>query len=270
MNRRAHLYLLLAMAGAFGTVSSDAAAAARELKVATVLIAPGKDEAASNEVSAIAELNDTLMREVCRRLTVRCVTQAIPFAEILPGVESGRFQIAAGNVLRTPEREQQVLFSRMLWRSSSRLVASQAVIDRLPLPAEDVLRLASLPSGTRVAVERGTQQHRHLTRVAASHSLVTVENDTVGDAMQALQQNRADIALMPVRSAYFLLARQSAGNYRFFGPPLTEDGLGGTVHLVLPKSEAALARELDAALDAMRADGSFQRIIRRYLPYMTD
>lgn len=269
MMRMPRLFCLLALAGILASATGDATAAARELKVATVRIAPGTEEAASNEAHAIAELNEALMRELCRRLTARCITQAVPFADILPGVETGRFQIAAGNVLRTPEREQRVLFSRTLWRSSSRLVADQQVVNRLRLP-DDEVRLAALPAGTRVAAERGTQQFRHLARIAGSLGLTIVESDTVGSAMQALQQNRADFALMPVRSAYFLLARQSGGSYRFVGSPLTEDGLGGTVHLILPKGEAALARELDAALDAMRADGSFQRIIRRYLPYMTD
>jgi ABC-type amino acid transport substrate-binding protein len=31
-----------------------------------------------------------------------------------------------------------------------------------------------------------------------------------------------------------------------------------------------LLAEVDIALDAMRADGTFQRIIRRYMPFLAD
>lgn len=258
---------LLLLATCLGV--APVAGGARELDVATLLTASTRGPSAQDEAGAIAELNDALVRELCRRIAMRCIVTPLPFAEILPGVETGRFQIGAGNVLRTPEREGRVRFSRLLWRSSSRLVATQKGIDRLRLP-EDDWRLDRLPAGSRVAAERGTQQHRHLLRIAAATLLQPVAVDTVGDAVQALQQGRADAALMPVRSAYFALQRQTGGNLRFVGPALTDDGLGGTVHLIFPNGEEALARDVDAALEAMRNDGSFMRIVRRHLPYLSD
>lgn len=267
MNRLLHatLCLLLALAAV-----PAAASGTRELQVATLRTAvTAGAPSASTESGAIADLNEALAREVCRRLAARCAVQPMPFSEVLPGVESGRFQLAVANVLRTPEREERVLFSNLLWRSSSRLVGTpQSIRKHRPMGGGE-LRLETL-HGVRLAVERGTQQQRYASRLAGDNRLAIVETATVGDALQQVLDDRADFALMPVRSAYFLMLQQAAGTTEFAGPALTEQGLGGTVHMILPKSEQALRAEVDAALDSMRNDGTFQRIIRRYMPFLAD
>lgn len=266
---RRHLFclvLLLALPLAW-----PAQAATRELKIATLLLAPEADtgKPADGEANAVVELNDALARELCRRLAARCSQHPLPFADIIPGVEAGNFQIGVGNVLRTPERESHVLFSHPLWRSSSRLVGKPAGIARHRPSDGSELRLQTLHA-VRVAVVRGTQQQRYLNRLAPAQKLTLVETATVGESLRTLLDDRADFALMPIRSAYFLLAAQSPGTLSFAGPALTAEGLGGTVHLILPKSEKTLCREVDAALDAMRSDGTFHRIIRRYMPFLAD
>ncbi|MBI2307106.1 MAG: amino acid ABC transporter substrate-binding protein [Rhodocyclales bacterium] len=248
--------------------TAAAQAASRELRVATLLTAAADNPADSGEGGAIAELNEALTRELCRRLMARCSLHPQPFAEIIPGVEAGRYQLGVGNVIRSPEREARVLFSRTLWRASSRLVGTPAAI-RQHRPAGGEIRVQAL-HGVRIAAVRGSQQHQFVARHAATRQLVLTETATLGEALHALLDGRADFALMPVRGAYFLLAQQPPGSVEFTGPPLTEEGLGGTVHLILPKAEGTLQREVDRALDAMRGDGTFQRIVRRYMPFLAD
>lgn len=266
MNRLLHtaLYLLIVLAAA------SAAASTRELQVATLLTAssPARSGGGS-EADAIAELNEALAREVCRRLAAHCTLQAMPFSEIIPGVASGTFHLGVGNVLRTTEREDKVLFSQTLWRSSSRLVGTPQAIRKYRPGNGAEINLQSL-HGARVAVEQGTQQHRYISSLPTANDITLVKAATIGNTLQLLLDGHADFALMPMRSAFFLLNRQPKGRVDFTGPALLEQGLGGTVHMILPRAETALAREVDAALDAMRADGTFQRIIRRYMPFLAD
>lgn len=268
--RRLRLALFAALLPAMA-----ASAAPRELNVAMLRTAaePPATHGERGESSAIAELNEALVRELCQRLAARCSQQALPFAEIIPGVESGRYQLGAGNVLRTPEREQRVLFSRPLWRSSSRLVGTPAAVRRqraaLGAGNDDEMRPQSL-RGLRVAVQRGTQQHALMQRLAPAQALTLVDTSSSGEALSALLDGRAEFALLPMRSAYFLIAGLAPGSVEFAGPALTDDGLGGSVHLILPRGEEVLRRDVDAALDAMRADGTFQRIVRRHMPFLAD
>lgn len=248
----------------------NAAAATREVQVALLLSPPIAGAASGNqEAAAVAELNEALTREICQRAAVRCRLHRLPFAEIIPGVESGRYQIGMGNVLLTPEREQRVRFSSMLWRSSSRLIGTlEAVKSQVP-PDAATLRVEALRN-TRVAAVRGSQQLRYLQSLPAANGLRLVETGTANESFEAVLGGRADFALEPMRSAYFQLAAAGRDDIRPIGPSMTEHGLGGTVHVILPKAEGELAAAVDAALLAMRNDRTFQRILRRHMPFLAD
>ncbi len=246
---------------------AGAGAATREVQVAVLQspTLPGAT-AVSQEAIAIGALNEALAREICQRVAVRCTSHSLPFAEIIPGVESGRYQIGIGNVLRTPDRERRLLFSLPLWRSSSRLVGTATAIGRFG----GHVQLPDL-RGVTLAVERGTQQHRYLQEIVGTQKLKLIETASVGESMNLLVQGKADFSLMPVRTAYFLL-QDAGGNAAvgFAGPALADHGLGGSVHVILNKNEADLRQQVDEALNAMRSDGTFQRILRRYMPFFAD
>ena len=74
----------------------------------------------------VVAATDELAKEICRRINASCSFHYVRFAEILPGVEDGRFDLGFGNFLRTPKREQHVAFSDSIFRSSSRLVGLPA------------------------------------------------------------------------------------------------------------------------------------------------
>ncbi|MEF8731076.1 MAG: transporter substrate-binding domain-containing protein [Candidatus Accumulibacter meliphilus] len=102
-------------------------ALALELRVvisrAAVNPQPVAGQATASRSTLLADFNLALAREVCRRLRARCEYSYAPFAEIIPGIESKRFELGFGNHLRTAAREAQVAFSNPIWRSSSRLLA---------------------------------------------------------------------------------------------------------------------------------------------------
>lgn len=238
-----------------------ACAEAREIQVAMLRFSATE----KGEASALAELNEEIARELCRRLALRCVLTALPFAEIIPGVASGRYQLGVGNVLRTSEREAQVLFSQTLWRSSSRLVGTATAVRKYGRDAVP----ASL-HGARIAVTRGSQQHRYLQAIADKAKLTLVETSDSEESLALMRAGRADFSLMPMRNAYFLLTEAPSGQFELVGPGLIDDGLGGTVHMILSPNETRLRSDVDATLDTMRRDGSLQRIVRRYMPILAD
>lgn len=213
------------------------------------------------DTGGLAALNEDLAREICRRVATRCVTSNVRFGEILPGVEDGRFDLGFGNFLRTPEREQRVAFSAALWRSSSRLVGRAGTIANSELAT---LRRA------RLAVVADTQQHAYLQRLAAERQLAVLSAGTLAETLALVGDGQADFALLPMLSAYAMMVRETAGRYEFFGRPLTDDGLGGSVHIALPKTREALRQQVDLAIAGMRADGTYPRIVRRHFPFSLD
>lgn len=253
-----------------GALALSPAARAAELSAAVLALTPAQSASGkadpSPDASALSDLNESLAREICRRLNARCVVHQTSFAEILDGVEAGRFQLGLGNFLRTPVREARVAFSQSLWRSSSRLVGTEKAI-RAHRPADGAEISPRTLRKVRVAVPAGTRQHDYMKTLAASQQLTLIETSSSAESLSFLLAERADFALMPIRPAYVLLAQTPANKVDFVGPAISDHGLGGTVHIALPKSDENLRRDVDAALDAMRADGTYQRIMRRYLPF---
>jgi ABC-type amino acid transport substrate-binding protein len=217
----------------------------------------------------LSGFNEALAREICRRVAARCVISSMTFAEILPGVEAGQFDLGFGNYLRTPEREKRVAFSEPIWRSSSRLVAKPQVAQDLARRIKQEVTLDTL-RGVRVAAIEGTQQHVYLRRVAEEQALSVVPFKTMGESLAGLKQNRVDFSLLPMLSAFAQFATEAPGSFEFVGPPVVDRGLGGTVHIAIPSQKEDVLLVVNQAILAMRADGTYQRIVRQFFPFSLD
>lgn len=251
-----------------------ASAQALELRVALGIqdsvgqqrAAPGKG---SVQPGGLVAFNEDLAREICRRINARCTTANVTFGEMLPAIEAQNFELGFGNFLRTPEREKRVAFSDSIWRSSSRLIAMPATARTFATRAGREIALDNLRNA-RLAVVAETQQHRYLEGLAEERGLRVQAVKTVAEVIALLRDGQADFCLLPMLSGYALLNREPEGGLAFVGPAVAEGGLGGTVHIAMPKSEAALRLAVNQAIGVMRADGSYHRIVRRHFPFSLD
>jgi ABC-type amino acid transport substrate-binding protein len=239
--------------------AQDASQLDQRVEVNKAVVQPG----------SVSSFNEALAREICRRVGARCVITPMRFAEILPGVEAGQFEMGFGNFLRSPDREKRVAFSEAIWRSSSRLVAKPQVAEKLAQRIKQEVTLDSLRE-VRVACIEGSQQYVYLRRVAEEQALTLVPVKTMADLLVALRENKADFTLEPMLSAYVKIAKEAPGSYEFVGPPVADRGLGGTVHIAIPKQKEDVLLVVNQAITAMRADGTYQRIVRQFFPFSMD
>ena len=221
---------------------------------------------ASSRETLLADFNLALARELCRRLHTRCRFSYPDFAEIIPGIENQRYQLGFGSYLRTPERDARVAFSRPLWRSSSRLLAFSTVATRFAAAAGAELTLETLRDA-RVTTIIGSQQHAYLQRVAPTQGLQISGRATLRECLDALNAEQADFALLPVLGAYLVLDPTAVPAPAFIGPGIVDHGLGGNVHIALPRDDHGLLEAVNVALDGMSRDGSYPRLWRRYFPF---
>lgn len=248
-------------------------AMALELRVvisqAAVNPQPVAGRATASRSTLLADFNLALAREVCRRLKARCDYSYAQFAAIIPGIESKRFELGFGNHLRTAAREAQVAFSHPIWRSSSRLLAFPDTALRIARHARQStgeLTIQTLRE-VRVASVRGSQQHAYLRRIAKTQALELIDLGTVSECLLALDNQEADFAFVPTLLAYLALDPSATSTPIFVGPSLVDDELGGSVHIVLARTDEKLRQQLNLALDEMRQDGSYPRLWRRYFPF---
>ncbi len=217
----------------------------------------------------VRAFNEELAREICRRISARCIMENSFFAEILPGVEAGRLDLGFGNYLRTPEREQRVAFSDMIWNSSSRLLGTVDGNRRLAAQNGKTISLDRL-RGMRIAAVGGTQQAVYLEGRAGPQHLTVLQGKSLREVIALVRDGKADLCLVPMLTAYDSLQNEAPGRFEFVGPPLVEGGLGGSVHIALPRGKEALRRAVNQAIAAMRADGSYHRLLYRHFPFNLD
>jgi len=214
----------------------------------------------------LAAFNEALARQICRRINARCSTENVLFADILPGIEARHFDLGFGNFLRTPEREKRVAFSDPIWNSSSRLLVRSDSNRRLEARFGPEIRPEKLRD-LRVGGVSGTQQYAYLERLADGRGLALSGFRTMSEVLDRLGDGQLDICLLPMLSAYDLLLREAPGRFEFIGPPLVDNGLGGTVHIALAKEREPLRQAVNSAIAALRADGTYHRLLRQYFPF---
>lgn len=248
---------------------------ASELRVAIGVQDPAQLAMGGNVIppnmpgSELIAVNDDLARELCRRIQARCTVSFVPFSEVLPGVEDGRFDLGLGNLLRTPEREKRVAFSAPIWHSSSRLLGAPATAEAFAAKLGQPVSVDNLRDA-RVAALEGSQQLAFLNAITNQRGLVVSPKKTAQEVIEALRNNTADFGLLSVLSAYALLSRDTTRQIEFIGSAVADRGLGGTVHIALPLQNDTLRQAVDRAITAIRVDGTFQRITRRHYPLGLD
>lgn len=226
-------------------------------------------QSAGMYTASLSAFNEDMAREICRRMNRHCDMVYGPMGDILGEVEAGRIELGFGSFLRTPEREARVDFSAPIWRSSSRLVATPASVRQYTQQTGSAPSLARLHD-VRVVAIRGSVQQIALQKMADENRLSLLEARTMLDSLDALREGKADFCLLPMLISYSMMSRNAPGQFEFVGEPLVDAGLGGTVHIALPKNREDLKDAVDKAIAEMRADGTFHRIVRRHFPFSLD
>lgn len=201
--------------------------------------------------------NVDLGRAICEQLKRPCRFEAMPFPQILPAVNAGRADIGLGNVLKTPERERQVAFSVPIWRSTSSFVGLAGTHQTTPAQA---IREQT------VCVVEGSAQQVYLRTLGGPSPLLLARASNQA-VLEGLQQGACALALLPTMQVLPFLQSPAGKPYAFIGPPMGQEGLGGTVHMVVRPDRADLLTSVNEAIQTLIRNGTHEKISRRYFPF---
>jgi ABC-type amino acid transport substrate-binding protein len=204
----------------------------------------------------ITGFNADMVREICRLLKANCIQSVAPLAVIIEKVAGGEVELGMANLLKTPERERRLLYSEPYWRSTSSLVGRRGMPD---------ISLADAAQTKQIAAVRGSRQFDAITRLGATANLVPGESSA--DMWQALRDGRAEIVLTPTLHANGFLLSPQGQDFTTIGPPISDEGVGGPVHIVFPLGRRDLKQAVDAAIERLRVDGTYQALSRRYFSF---
>lgn len=184
------------------------------------------------------ELGDTL----CKAAKLTCTWVANDWDSIIPNLVSGNYDTIMAGMSITDERKQVINFTQnYLPPAPSAYAAVSADVDL---------------KGAVIAAQTGTIQASHVAETGAT----LMEFATGDEAVAAVRNGEAEAVL---------------GDKDFLAPIVTESGgalvwvgkdiaLGDGIGIGVRKSDDTLRATLDAAIGAMKADGSLNKMIIKW------
>jgi polar amino acid transport system substrate-binding protein len=186
------------------------------------------------------------LREIGRRLNFRPEFREIAWDSLIQGVATGQFDLAADGITITEERARIVDFSAPYLTIRQRLLirADESRFDNLP-------SLVATPAA-RIGAQKGNTNYGVSEKLVGPRRVVAY--DGFGELIQALLGRDVDAIVLDDITGYGFV-RLHPGKLRLTADTFEEQQLG----LIFPKN-SPLRAPVDAALAAMQADGTLERI----------
>ena len=241
------LHLAIAFAVGLFSLGARAGVSAETLRVAVI----GNSPPMSYEDGSgkLVGFNIELAEAVCSDLAVRCAFHRMPIGNVIDALSAGDIDFAAVSFLVTPERRERVAVSKLVYRSSSVWMG---------LPSLNPGRPDVTVAAVKGSVQAGyAEQQGWKTRLAQSHL----------DLPGLVASGEANAMLVPTATSVLLLQNETVAKLglKFF--VIADPSISGEVAIAINPRRKDLQPRIDAAIDRIKADGRFDRINSKYLPF---
>ncbi|PMS38740.1 amino acid ABC transporter substrate-binding protein (PAAT family) [Trinickia symbiotica] len=196
-----------------------------------------------------------LGNEICKRVHAKCVWVENDFDGLIPGLKARKFDGVLSSMTITPEREQQIAFSKPLFDTPTALVAKKG---------SGLLPTAASLKGKSVGVEQGTTQEAYAKKNWEPAGVKVVPYQNQDQVYQDLLSGRLDAALQDKVQADLGFLKQSRGaGFAEAGEPIPS----GAAAMGMRKEDADLKAAVDKAIDGMMKDGTYKKLESKYFDF---
>ncbi|HEY4297288.1 MAG TPA: ABC transporter substrate-binding protein [Paraburkholderia sp.] len=194
---------------------------------------------------------------VCAKMGVKCVWVENSFDGLIPALQARKFDVINSAMNITAKRKQSIDFTPPIYVVPIVMVAKQGS----PL-LPDVKSL----QGKRVGVLQGSSQEDFLKQHWANAGVSVVSYQDQDQVYSDLTAGRLDAAVQEAQTAQQGFLDKPAGRgYVIVGEPLKDPAtLGEGTGFGMRKGDTALAGKVNAALDALKKDGTLSNLSIKY------
>lgn len=193
--------------------------------------------------------NVEIVRAVCREIQVRCQFEVTTQGAVVDAVAEGKADIAGVGLQQTPEQHGKLIFAKAHYRSQSLWLSRRGVQPGQP--------------GLRVAVVGGSEQESYARR----QGWATLVVPTYGELGAPLLARQVQAAMMPMISALNLQKSPAFRQLELVPLVMHIPELAGDLAFGISPRRPELKEEIDAALDRIKRNGTYDRINSRFLPF---
>ncbi|RZU98092.1 ABC transporter substrate-binding protein [Spiribacter vilamensis] len=188
---------------------------------------------------------------LCAEMGADCELVTQSWDGIIPGLIAGRYDAIIASMSITPERQEAVTFSEPYYSNKLQFIAPKES-DFGPGDAADAV----------IGAQRATIAAQWLEdNVPEAERRVY---DTQENAYLDLESGRLDAVLADVYVSYEWLESDEGAAYEFKGDPVYDDD---KIAVAVRKGNDELAERFSDAIEAIRADGTYQAINADYFPF---
>lgn len=240
---------VLAVCLLLGLVSqADARSAAEVKKDGKIIIATEGQFAPFNffQGAKLTGFEVEVAEAVAARMGLKVEWKALSFDALLTGLRQDRWDLVIASHGITDERAKAVTFTDPHYCSGGVIIAKDGAI-----------KTAADLAGKVVAVQTGTTYMAHLKKVSAVKEVKNFPQDT--DARAALASGRVDAWVTDRFVALSTLTAHPGAGMKMGGFLFVE-----RIAAAVAKGNASLAGEINQALAAIQADGSYAAISKKW------
>ena len=194
-----------------------------------------------NHAGAVDGFERELGDELCKRAALNCEWVTNEWDSIIPNLVSGNYDVIIAGMSITDERDEVIDFT-------------QAYTPPDPSTFAAVSADVDLTSGV-IAAQTGTIQAGYVAESGAT----LVEFATPDETSAAVVNGEADAVLAD--DSFIRTALEANSDLQVVGDPVV---LGGGVGMGIRESDADLREKFDAAIAAMKSDGSLNDMIAKW------
>lgn len=240
-----------------GMCASFAASAASELRYGVEAEYPPFES--RNSAGELEGFDIELGNAICKAASLKCSWVETSFDALIPGLMAKKFDAINSAMNITDQRRKSIDFTQPIYRIPSQLVGKSG---------SGMQATAQGLKGKTIGVLQGSIQETYAKEHWEKEGVTVVSYKDQNMAWGDLLNGRIDASLVmsAAGQAGFLSKPQGKG-FGFIGQPVSDDTiLGSGIGYGLRKGDEQTKKQLDAAIDKVRADGTITTLAKKYFP----
>ncbi|HEY8382071.1 MAG TPA: transporter substrate-binding domain-containing protein [Microvirga sp.] len=205
----------------------------------------------------LAGFDIDIANAVCAEMKVECTLVQQEFDGIIPALNAKKFDMIVASMTITDERKKAVDFSDPYYDVPSRWVAKKGAFKEA---TADSLK------GKKVIVLRNSPRARYVAEKFPGVETLLVNKET--DVYLELAAGRGDIGFgSSVVSSESFLKKDQGKDFETVGKTVKLEGGTGGVGIAVRKDDAELKNKINAALKAIKANGTYKKLQDKYFDF---
>lgn len=201
---------------------------------------------------------------LCKEVKMKCKLVQNNWDGMIPALKAHRFDVIISSMSATPERMKSVDFTDKYYATDGRLAAKADLAKTIT-----TANLDEALKGKILGVQRGTIHDNYATAKLANVVKEIRRYNTQDEANLDLKSGRIDATLADqIQLATGFLGTKDGEGFALAEPKFNDPAFYGKgVAIALRKGDDALKAKLNAGIKAMREDGTYQKIDKKYFNF---